>query len=58
MPTQDEEDDELFDLIGAVGAGVGLAQDVGLPPAARQVGTDVAEEAAAKLADLKRQGLV
>ncbi|TQE18871.1 hypothetical protein Sipo8835_14890 [Streptomyces ipomoeae] len=52
-----ELDDELFDLIGAVGAGIGVAKDEGLPPpAARQVGTDTAEDAAAKLADLKRLG--
>lgn len=55
MPTQ-EDDDELFDLIGAIGAGVAVAKDEGLPEAARQVGTGAAEDAAAKLADLKRQG--
>jgi hypothetical protein len=27
-----ELDDELFDLIGAVGAGIGVAKDEGLPP--------------------------
>ncbi|MEZ3182210.1 hypothetical protein KYY02_27175 [Streptomyces pimonensis] len=53
---QELDDDELFDLIGAVRAGIGVAKDEGLPSAARQVGTDVAEDAAAKLADLKRQG--
>ena len=57
LPTQ-EDDDELFDLIGAIGTGVSVAQADGLPKAARQVGTDVAEDAAAKLADLKRRGLV
>lgn len=50
------DDDELFDLIGAVGAGIGVAKDEGLPPAARQVGTDAAGDAAAKLAELKRLG--
>jgi hypothetical protein len=55
LPTQ-EDDDELFDLIGAIGAGVAVAKDEGLPEAARQVGTGAAEDAAAKLADLKRQG--
>ncbi|MCX5236273.1 hypothetical protein OG824_13790 [Streptomyces prunicolor] len=53
----DQEDDELFDLIGAIGTGVSVAQAEGLPPAARQIGADVADDAAAKLADLKRQGL-
>lgn len=49
---QELDDDELFDLIGAVGAGISVAKDEGLPPAACQVGTD----APAKLADLKRLG--
>ena len=53
---QELDDDELFDLIGAVGAGIGVAKDEGLPPGARQVGTATAEDAAAKLADLKRLG--
>ncbi|MGP3926136.1 hypothetical protein [Streptomyces sp. 8N616] len=53
---QELDYDELFDLIGAVGAGIGVAKDEGLPPAARRVGTDAAEDAAAKLADLKRLG--
>ncbi|MDQ1018335.1 MULTISPECIES: hypothetical protein [Streptomyces] len=53
---QELDDDELFDPVGAVGAGIGVAKDEGLPQAARQVGTDVAEDAAAKLADLKRLG--
>ncbi|WP_328544098.1 hypothetical protein [Streptomyces europaeiscabiei] len=56
MATQEQDDDELFDLIGAIGAGIGVAKDDGLPSAARQVGTDVAEDAAAKLADIKRRG--
>ena len=56
LATQEQDDDELFDLIGAIGAGIGVAKDDGLPSAARQVGTDVAEDAAAKLADLKRLG--
>jgi hypothetical protein len=53
---QELDDDELFDLIGAVGTGIAVAKDEGIPPAARQVGTDAAEDAAAKLADLKRLG--
>lgn len=56
MANQEQDDDELFDLIGAIGAGIGVAKDEELPPAARQIGTDVTEDAAAKLADIKRQG--
>lgn len=56
MATQEQDDDDLFDLIGAIGTGIGVAKDEGLPSAARQVGTDVAGDAAAKLADIKRQG--
>lgn len=56
LANQEQDDDELFDLIGAIGAGIGVAKDEELPPAARQVGTDVTEDAAAKLADIKRQG--
>jgi hypothetical protein len=55
LANQEQDDDELFDLIGAIGTGIGVAKDEGLPPAARQVGTDVAEDAAAKLADIKRR---
>ncbi|MFE7274485.1 hypothetical protein [Streptomyces sp. NPDC057623] len=52
---QEPSDDELFDLIGAVGVGNGVAKDAGLPVATRQVGTDLAGDAAAKLADFKRR---
>jgi hypothetical protein len=53
---QELDDNELFDLIGAVGARIGVAEDEGLPSAARRVGRDAAEDAAARLADLKRLG--
>ncbi|MER5529833.1 hypothetical protein ABT075_35495 [Streptomyces sp. NPDC002677] len=58
MAPQEHEsnDDALVDLIGALGAGIGIAKDEGLPVAARQVGTDFAEDAAAKLAYIKRRG--
>ncbi|MFF8022112.1 hypothetical protein ACFZDJ_13500 [Streptomyces sp. NPDC007896] len=32
------DDDELFDLIGAAGAGIGVAEDEGLPPLSRPSG--------------------
>ncbi|WP_416983465.1 hypothetical protein [Streptomyces sp. T028] len=53
---QELDDDELFDLTGAVGAGIGVAKGRSTPPTARQIGTAAAEDAAAKLADLKRLG--
>ncbi|WP_371658275.1 hypothetical protein [Streptomyces sp. NBC_00280] len=51
-----EQDDELFDLIGAIGAGISVAKDEEPPPAARLLGMYVAEDSAAKLADIKRRG--
>ncbi|WDV52641.1 hypothetical protein PV963_20815 [Streptomyces coeruleorubidus] len=52
---QELDDDELFDLIGAVAAGIGVAKDEGFfqPPVRT---TDAVEDAAAKLADSSARG--
>jgi hypothetical protein len=48
-----EEDDELFDLIGAVGAGINASKDERLPVEVRQVAADVADNAADRLTQFR-----
>lgn len=53
--TDDMSDDELFDLIGAVGSGMGVAKDSTADPEIQALGQHVADSAAAKLADKRRE---
>ncbi|MGW2380226.1 hypothetical protein [Streptomyces sp. NPDC001658] len=45
------DDDELFDLIGGIGAAVSVARDPGNDPEIQALGQKVADTSAAKLAD-------
>ncbi|KND32133.1 hypothetical protein [Streptomyces acidiscabies] len=58
MTTEDDEDDEIFDLARTIGAGVEASRDESLPPVERDFAKLVTEQAAAKLADLNRSGTV
>jgi len=51
----EDEDNELFDLIGAVGAGINASRDESLPLEVRGVAADQADSAAEKLTEFKRK---
>jgi hypothetical protein len=51
----EDEDNELFDLIGAVGAGINASRDESLPLEVREIAADQADSAAEKLTEFKRK---
>lgn len=51
----EDGDNELFDLVGAVGAGINASRDESLPLEVREVATDQADSAAEKLTEFKRK---
>ncbi|MGW0486917.1 hypothetical protein [Streptomyces olivaceus] len=54
MAAEEPDDGTLFDLIGAVGAGINASKDEGLPLDVRELAADLANNTADKLAQFKK----
>ena len=54
MATEEPDDDTLFDLIGAVGAGINASRDEGLPLDVRELAADLADNTADRLDQFKK----
>ncbi|WEH16433.1 hypothetical protein [Streptomyces sp. VNUA24] len=54
MAAEEPDDDTLFDLIGADGAGINASKDEGLPLDVRALAADLADNTADRLAQLKK----
>jgi hypothetical protein len=54
LATEEPDDDTLFDLIGAVGAGINASKDERLPLDVRELAADLAENTTDKLDQFRK----